>query len=288
MDLKTIDKYLANPNVHKVLDTIGYTEGTDKRHGYNTIVGGKRFDNVSQHPNIIGLRTKEGNSTAAGRYQITKTTWDDVAPKLGLKEFTPQNQDRVAVYLMNRRGALNHVVKGEFGHAINKLGNEWVSLPSGTSSQNKHSWADVGKVLNTGTQYSANKNIYSPVEGKSNKYAANNYLTNNLSSSVNLTPNIMPNQAQVLTLNNIATKQATLGNNNAGQSNSKTHNNLASVIDSSNKSRTPSNIQLIAKQRLIQNALQNRNNVFDFNSPNRIIQDTNPYLGLAIPDISNS
>ena len=69
---------------------------------YNTIVGGKKFDSFADHPRIFGTAT----STAAGRYQFTKTTWDDVVkrynrqnPTNPIKDFSPQNQDRAAYFL---------------------------------------------------------------------------------------------------------------------------------------------------------------------------------------------
>ncbi|MFA7029998.1 MAG: hypothetical protein WC179_06995, partial [Candidatus Cloacimonadaceae bacterium] len=88
LTLKQIDAYLDNPNTKKALDLLGYTEGTDKLHGYYTNVGGKRITDVSKHPNVIGLRTKEGPSTAFGRYQITNQTFNDIAPKLGITDMS--------------------------------------------------------------------------------------------------------------------------------------------------------------------------------------------------------
>jgi muramidase (phage lysozyme) len=117
---------LDNPNVQKFLDFIGKAEGAD----YNVIVGGKRFDDFSKHPGIVGLRTKEGPSTAAGKYQITKTTYDDFAPKLGITDFSPESQDRIAVEIFKREKALGDIQKGDFEAAINKLGGRFASLPS--------------------------------------------------------------------------------------------------------------------------------------------------------------
>lgn len=137
-------------NLTKFLSFLSQAEGAD----YNTIVGGSRFNSFDAHPGVVGLRTKEGPSTAAGRYQITKTTYDDVAPRLGIKDFSPQSQDAIAIELIRRGKAYDDVVSGNFESAINKLGSTWASLPSSPYSQPKKSWADVNKML--GVQVASN------------------------------------------------------------------------------------------------------------------------------------
>ena len=129
----------SNPNVDKFLGFLGESEGAD----YNVIIGGKTFEDYSKHPNVIGLRTKEGPSTAAGKYQITKSTYDTYAPKLGIKDFSPESQDKIALALIKDKGALKDVESGDYLTAINKLGGTWASLPSSTYSQPKRSieWA---------------------------------------------------------------------------------------------------------------------------------------------------
>lgn len=127
-------------NVKTMLDIIAASEGAN----YNTIVGGSKTDDLSQHPNKVGLVTGDGPSTAAGRYQITNTTWKGVQKKLGLTDFSPESQDKAAVELLKQRGAWDDVLKGDYHSAIGKLGNEWVSLPSSTNkNQGKRSWAFV-------------------------------------------------------------------------------------------------------------------------------------------------
>ena len=101
-------------NVGKFLNLIAKAEGAD----YDTVVGGSRFSDFSAHPNKVGLRTAEGPSTAAGRYQITGTTYRDVAGKLGITDFSPESQDRIALELIRRNGALEDVQAGNFGAAI--------------------------------------------------------------------------------------------------------------------------------------------------------------------------
>ena len=133
----------TDQNMQKFLDFLGKAEGAD----YNVIVGGGKFNDFSRHPGVIGLRTKEGPSTAAGKYQITQTTYNDIAPRLGIKDFSPQSQDRIAIELIRRKGAFDDIQKGDFRSAIDKLGATWASLPSSPYTQPKRSWDFVQNTL---------------------------------------------------------------------------------------------------------------------------------------------
>lgn len=139
----------ANPeaNVKKFLDFLGRAEGAD----YNTIVGGKQFTDFRAHPRVVGLRTAEGPSTAAGKYQIVGTTYDAVAPKLGIRDFSPDSQDKIAIELIRQKGALEDVRNGNFDAAVGKLGGTWASLPSSPYSQPKRSAEWVAKELGAPT-----------------------------------------------------------------------------------------------------------------------------------------
>lgn len=90
-----------SPQAQGFLDAIASAEGTGG--DYNIIVGGQRFEGT-EHPNIVGVVTKAGPSTAAGKYQITKETWDYLKKKNpDLGDFSPQNQDKAAFYLAKER-----------------------------------------------------------------------------------------------------------------------------------------------------------------------------------------
>jgi hypothetical protein len=138
----------VNPeaNVKKFLDFLGRAEGAD----YNTIVGGSKFSDFRAHPRVVGLTTKEGPSTAAGKYQIVGSTYDDIAPKIGVRDFSPDSQDKIAVELIRRKGALEDVRNGNFQAAVAKLGGTWASLPSSPYSQPKRSAEWVAKELGDG------------------------------------------------------------------------------------------------------------------------------------------
>jgi len=141
-----LEELLNNPNAQKMLNLIASAEGV--KHGYNTIFGNERFSNLSAHPNVLKrFKQTDGKvnyTTAAGRYQFLKPTWDSVSRQYGLTDFSPRNQDLGALALIKRRGALNDVLKGDYRSAVNKLGKEWASLPSSTYAQPKKSWGQLG------------------------------------------------------------------------------------------------------------------------------------------------
>lgn len=95
------------PEERALLDTIAAWESPD----YNTIVGrGGKFTDFSDHPRIFGTET----STAAGRYQFTKSTWDEELvnynkenPNSPITDFSPISQDRMALYLAKKRYKAN-------------------------------------------------------------------------------------------------------------------------------------------------------------------------------------
>lgn len=138
-----MSEFLTNPNVRTFLNFLGKSEGAD----YDTVVGGSKFSDFSSHPNKVGLVTGDGPSTAAGKYQITGTTYKDVAPKIGVTDFSPESQDKVAVELIKRNNALDNVLKGDFMGAVEKLGGTWASLPSSKYNQPKRSQAWAEKML---------------------------------------------------------------------------------------------------------------------------------------------
>lgn len=144
-----LEKALSNPNVRKMLDVIANAEGV--KHGYNTIFGNERSDDLKAHPNVKKEFTqtdgKKNSTTAAGRYQFLKGTWDKVSKKYGLTDFSPKNQDLAAVALILGRGALGDVMKGDFTKAVGKLGGEWASLPSSPYAQPKKSWKDIQNMV---------------------------------------------------------------------------------------------------------------------------------------------
>lgn len=136
-----LEQALNNPNVRKYLDFIASSEGV--KHGYNTIFGNERFNNLGAHPNVRKEFTqtdgKKNYTTAAGRYQFLNGTWGGLQKQYGFRDFSPQSQDLGAIALIAQRGALNDVMSGNWSGATGKLGKEWASLPSSQYKQGKRS-----------------------------------------------------------------------------------------------------------------------------------------------------
>lgn len=141
MKLSELQQAYANPNVRKYLDFIASSEGV--KHGYNTIFGNERFNNLGAHPNVRKEFTqtdgRKNYTTAAGRYQFLNGTWGNLQKQYGFRDFSPQSQDLGAIALIAQRGALNDVMNGNWNGATGKLGKEWASLPSSQYKQGKRS-----------------------------------------------------------------------------------------------------------------------------------------------------
>ena len=147
---KQLEQALQNPNVRKFLDLISYTEGT-QGNGYRTAFGGGQLRSLNDHPRYLKtFKQTDGTlnkTSAAGRYQFLKGTWDNVARQYGLKDFSPHSQDLGAVALLFGRDAIPALLKGDFQTAVRRTGAEWASLPSSNYKQNKRSWDNVNKFL---------------------------------------------------------------------------------------------------------------------------------------------
>lgn len=132
--------YELTPERRAVLDLIGFTEGTDRKIdktpvGYNIFFTFATFTDFSKHPNV---KHKSGGlvSTAAGRYQFLTKTWNSINSRLsksgfkGFPTFEPKYQDQGALFLIDVRGALDDVDKGNLKGFLEAGSWEWASLPA--------------------------------------------------------------------------------------------------------------------------------------------------------------
>jgi tape measure domain-containing protein len=123
-------------------DLIAKSEGV--KHGFNTLFGNTEITDLSAHPNIVKKFTQTdgttNSTTAAGAWQFIKPTWDGLAKKLELKDFSADSQTKAFTELLKERKALDLVMEGDVTKAIEKLGSTFVSLPTGTAKQNTRSW----------------------------------------------------------------------------------------------------------------------------------------------------
>lgn len=132
--MKNYDDVLGNERCRAFLALIRKTEGS----GYSTLFGGATFAGFVDHPRQRVSRPLGGRmltSTAAGAYQFLARTWDECAAACGLKDFSPASQDTAALFLIDRREALEDVLAGDWARAIDKCNKEWASLPGSPYGQ---------------------------------------------------------------------------------------------------------------------------------------------------------
>lgn len=130
-------------NLRAFLDMIAFSEGTAGRgdDGYNILVGGSTFHDYSRHPNLLVKLNPKLKSTAAGRYQILYRYAKHYMKLLGLKDFSPESQDRIAIQYIRERKALADIEAGNIPLAIKKCANVWASFPGNSYGQFNHSQA---------------------------------------------------------------------------------------------------------------------------------------------------
>ena len=129
-----------HPKIKGMLEVLAFTEGTGNNYGkvvngtvissphHPELVGKKNVSvtDLSQHPNILVQVNATIKSTAAGRYQFLKRTWDG----LGMQDFQPKSQDIAAVRLMMMRGMIEPLLTDNLRKAVSKGAPEWASLPT--------------------------------------------------------------------------------------------------------------------------------------------------------------
>lgn len=79
-------------------------------------------------------RIRSGKNSASGRWQINLETLKEFYQKAGLSlsdKFSPANQDKLFMALMNRRGAYSKYMRGEItkGELANDMAKTWAALP---------------------------------------------------------------------------------------------------------------------------------------------------------------
>lgn len=149
---------LGGQNVAAFLDMLAVSEGTDiprqptKNRGYDVMVGGALLSSLADHPRtVVSLKKRDGSpvmnqitgkplqSSAAGRYQFLRATWDDLAKRCSLTDFGPVSQDRAAVALLQQCGAYPLIRLGKFTEAVQAARKIWASLPGAGYGQPEHS-----------------------------------------------------------------------------------------------------------------------------------------------------
>ncbi len=109
------------------------------------VPGQKSFNSFTAHPwsKFPKPTWAKGTSTASGAYQCLVETAEGFIKKRMLFDleghdlFTPIAQDRLAVMLMEEKGALPAVRKGDLDAAVKALLSTWASLPGATQNHGR-------------------------------------------------------------------------------------------------------------------------------------------------------
>jgi muramidase (phage lysozyme) len=121
-----------------MLDAIAFAEGTrdQPNNGYKTLFGFGQFKDYSKHPDTV-VRSGGYASAAAGRYQFMPGTFNRLAKKLGLKDFSPESQDKAAIELARELGITQNILskEGMSARVSDILGNQWASFPGSPFGQ---------------------------------------------------------------------------------------------------------------------------------------------------------
>lgn len=153
IDSNAIGEQRASDNCDAFLAAIARGEGTDRDdpyricYGYRRTVGDLAWHPAEWHKDGSSQDVREWGgeslaslgpgyagkvSTAAGRYQIILPTWLGCKRALALPDFSPESQDKAAVYLIRERGALDDVQAGAFDAAVARCARKpaiWASMP---------------------------------------------------------------------------------------------------------------------------------------------------------------
>lgn len=109
-------------------------------------------------------KMKKYGSSACGRYQFLQSTLMETMNQMKLKGheiWTPELQDRMAVFLLERR-KLHNYLKGIISAEdfANNLAMEWASLPVVTPLRGQKRWVTVGESYYAGD--GLNKSFHNP------------------------------------------------------------------------------------------------------------------------------
>lgn len=144
------EKEAGSRNMLAVLDMVAWSEIGAKLlalsdDGYNVLVGSTPerpllFQSYYEHPDVYNART---DSTAAGRYQVLHRYWPYYKRTLGLPDFSPLSQDRIALELIRERHAVPLIQSGHIHDAIVTLAGCWASFPPSRYDQHVHTFDDL-------------------------------------------------------------------------------------------------------------------------------------------------
>jgi muramidase (phage lysozyme) len=135
-------------NIRAFLDMIAESEIGKKLlresdNGYNVRVGGALFHDYKDHPRTVVKLRPDLSSSAAGRYQILMGNYDFYKREMGLPDFSPASQDKIAVRMISECRALADIEAGRFDDAVFKCRSRWASLPGANYKQHENDIAQL-------------------------------------------------------------------------------------------------------------------------------------------------
>jgi muramidase (phage lysozyme) len=138
--LERIRAALNTQNGQAWLRVIREGESTQRPIAYRVLYGwhpqsapNRIFSGWNGHPRFFTRLANGRRTSAAGAYQITATSWDDMRRRRPgvYTDFGPGMQDLWAMDRTAWRGALDDVLLGRLDIACTKCAKEWTSLPGG-------------------------------------------------------------------------------------------------------------------------------------------------------------
>ena len=132
---------LRDPPVKAYLDTMAFSEafGYGAPLDYSSLYGDHPLGRRQTFSDFSGFPSGKG---AVGRYQFTKTTYQDFQKRMGVSDVLPLTQDLMGVQLMREHGVLDRLLSDDFAGAVNNsspwastpqlVNGQWVKRPKGT------------------------------------------------------------------------------------------------------------------------------------------------------------
>lgn len=139
----------GNSHVRALMRTISASESKDSTDPYTLLYGGQHFTDLSRHPDqcvrIISGPNKGNCSTAAGRYQLLTSTWEEKlqvyhSDATGTPDsFEPQAQDAIVYAWLTDHDAWQTDIpdlleQGKLDQVFKLLSPTWTSLGYGIES----------------------------------------------------------------------------------------------------------------------------------------------------------
>jgi muramidase (phage lysozyme) len=130
--------YLKNANVKAFIKAIAAAEGGDYNLKFGGVKGKKddkwQFSDYTTHPGT----GSNGKTTAAGMYQINKETWREMGAKMGLRDFSADTQDLLAVEILRTIHVVDKIVAGNIDGALSAASRRWAALPQGPGKAGRY------------------------------------------------------------------------------------------------------------------------------------------------------